>query len=163
MDTGDEQVLQNARVGYQVAVNLWIHQGQVTWQGFRAMLLANSIVLAAAAFIDQRPFVVAAPTLGIVLCVMWLALVMRGFEVHEYRVKSAREIEEKYLAPVVQTVSRGAEVHHGKEVALMLGGRQEKLRLSPVARMLRGKWQAVIVVVAFGLFHCIYLVALLVG
>lgn len=160
MDITDEQKLENARIGYRVAVDLWIHQGQVTWQGFRGMLLANSLVLAGAAFFAGQRIGIAAPVLGIVLCAVWFVLVVRGFEVHEYRVKSAREIEEAYLAPTVQAISRGAKVHHGEEVTLILGGKEEKLRLSPVARSLRGKWQAAVVVIAFALFHCIYLVSL---
>jgi hypothetical protein len=45
--TKDQQ--DNARIGYQVAAQLWAYEGQGLWSAFNAMLVANSIVVAAEA------------------------------------------------------------------------------------------------------------------
>ena len=46
-DLSKQPDLDNARVGYQVAVSLWIHEGELIWSKFNALLVANSIILAA--------------------------------------------------------------------------------------------------------------------
>lgn len=38
--------IENARVGYQVATNLWVYEGTTIWSKFNALLVANSIILA---------------------------------------------------------------------------------------------------------------------
>ena len=43
----DKNTLENARVGYTKAVDLWIYMGGEVWSRFNVMLVANSIVLAA--------------------------------------------------------------------------------------------------------------------
>ncbi len=37
--------IENARVVYQVAVNMIIHEGEIFWSIFNTLVLANSIVL----------------------------------------------------------------------------------------------------------------------
>jgi len=44
--TDSDQATENAKVGYQVAIELWIYEGELVWSKFNVMLVANSIVLA---------------------------------------------------------------------------------------------------------------------
>jgi len=111
----DQNIIDNARLGYEVAAALWAYEGQVTWAAFNAMLVANSIVLAMEGF-AQGIIKMVLPIFGIFLCIMWYSLTTRGFEVHNYRVLATRELEELYLAPTVTTVSRGGSFHGGGTV-----------------------------------------------
>ena len=42
----NQEEKEDARLGYQVATDLWAYEGQLLWSKFNAMLVANSIVLA---------------------------------------------------------------------------------------------------------------------
>jgi hypothetical protein len=110
--------IENARVGYQVAVSLWIYEGSQIWSKFTAMIYANTIVLATIGIVitstrasDLRLLRVALAILGLVL---WILLTKRSFEYYNYWIFSSREIEENYLSDAVQTVSRGAVFADGK-------------------------------------------------
>lgn len=46
--------IENARVGYQAAVNLTIHEEQALWNRCSAMLVANGILVAAASFALEK-------------------------------------------------------------------------------------------------------------
>src|SRR2546421_1733593 len=103
---------ENARTGYQVAINLWSCECQANWSRSNVMLVANSILIAvlSLALINQRPLpllVLYLSLLGLVLCATWFLLTKRGFNYLTYWVMSARELEELYLADPVKTLSRG--------------------------------------------------------
>jgi hypothetical protein len=150
------QELENARVGYQVAASLWAYEGEVTWSAFNAMLVANSLVLAAEGLgSSPRWFAVVLPISGVALCTLWYLLILRGFQVHDYRVLSARELEEQYLHPTVQTVSRGAAFHAGREVSFRFRSDDGKLQLTfPLGiDPKRGKQVASMVIGIFAALH----------
>jgi hypothetical protein len=128
-----DENIENARIGYQVATNLWIYEGNTAWAIFNAMLVANSIVLAAEGIgsgLVKKWF----PVIGFVLCIMWYSLNSRGLQVHDYRVHVSREIEEMYLRPV-NILSRGAKFHNGDNVNVFIGGRLKPLKLSGFGRI----------------------------
>ncbi len=152
------QEIENARLGYEVATNLWIYEGQSTWAAFNAMVVANSVILATEGIFHQGLISLLLPILGIILCVTWLALTTRGFEVHNYRVLSARELEEKYLSSEIKTVSRGAAFHEGKEIILRINGNDKKMQLSRWARLMKGKHLSVVVIFSFGFLHLFSLI-----
>lgn len=115
--------LENARTGYQAAVNLWIYEGSQIWSKFTAMIYANTIVVATIGIIttstraaDLGVFRVTLGILGLVLCMAWIFLTKRSFEYYNYWILSARELEENHLSDAVQTVSRGAVFADGKSV-----------------------------------------------
>jgi len=80
---------ENARIGYQAAVDLWIAEGEQIWARFNAMLVVNSIIVAVIGFAlgGQRmlPVItVSLPIAGLVVCAVWYVLMKRDFEYQAY-------------------------------------------------------------------------------
>ncbi len=155
--------LENIRVGYHVAAQLWVYEGQALWSAFNAMLVANAIVVAAegasgGALIERQPVLRwVMPMFGLLLSLLWYALVDRGFTIHDYRVLSTRDLE-RYLEPV-ETVSRGAIVNAGDQVCFTFPSEAgpKRVQLSCVGKLLGGKELAIVVTVLFALFHVVVL------
>jgi len=164
--TMQDNNLENARVGYQVAVNLWTYEGETLWSKFNAMLVANGIFLAAISLFmtaSNRPvFSILLPcvmsSVGIILCVFWFLLTKRGFEYHDYWVFSAREIERQYFKSLIQTVSRGERFADGQEVQFV--GEKKALKMSNLSWLVPAKCAAYVII---GLFIFLYLTILIIN
>ncbi|MAG37359.1 MAG: hypothetical protein CL878_14085 [Dehalococcoidia bacterium] len=147
---------EDIRVGYQVAASLWAYEGQVAWMAYSSLVVANSIVLAAQGATLRLPWLSADVLLsatGILLCAIWFLLTLRHFAIHEYRVKSTRELEEALRSEHVKTVSRGAIFSGGDPVVLSLGGAETPDRLPYAVRRIRGNWLAFLVIGIFSSVH----------
>ena len=154
---------ENARVGYQAAVDLWTYEGEQSWARFNVMMVANSIVIAVigVALTSQSPLpvlTVVLPIVGLVLCAVWFLIMKRSFDYQTYYVLSARELEEHYLADPVKTVSRGGSFADGKPVSVEINGNLRTLRMSRWSRIVRAQWASYIVV---GVFVVVYIMTLL--
>ena len=152
--------MENARLGYQAAANLWVYEGETLWSKFNALLVANSIVLAALALAmnARRPpavFLIAMPIAGIILCALWLLLTMRSFAYYRYWFWSAREFEDQYLSPQVRTFSRVADFADGREVTIGIGAERQRLQIGCLARCLRIRQSSYLII---GLFFVVYMV-----
>lgn len=152
------QQRENARIGYQVAAQLWAYEGQGVWSMFNAMLVANSIVVAAegasSKFVEANPALLwILPAFGLVLSILWYALVDRGFTVHSYRVLAARDLEQD-IKPV-KTVAEGAKFNAGHPVTFSFEAKP--FQLSFVARLMRGRELALLVILLFAGFHVVAL------
>jgi amino acid permease len=117
----DSVVLETARVGYEVAVNLWTYQGSLIWNRFNIMLTANSVLVSVIGVLlssdaDLTVFAVLLPIVGLVLCVVWILLAARGFVYHKYWASRACELEEAYLRKVVRTVSEAKSSRNDSQV-----------------------------------------------
>ena len=150
-----EQV-QNALMGYQVAVDLWINQGNQGWSKFNAMLVVNSIIIASIGFVgagagQQSSLILALPISGILICAVWYIHVSRDAAYSDYFVMSARELEEKYLSNSVQTISRGGKFAEGENVHIEIGNNSVDMKMSFLARLLRARGAAnwIIVILIF--------------
>lgn len=112
---GDQNCNNNeidARIGYQVAVDLLIAEGEGIWSRFNVMLLANSIILAiiglALTSESTSPvFDIYLPFIGITLCIWWFFLINRSYSYRDYFIHTARELEQQYLASSVKILSCG--------------------------------------------------------
>ena len=145
---------ENARVGYQVAVDLASSNGETIWSMFNAMIVANSIVVAGITFVltNQQPlliFRVLLPIVGLVLCIAWLLQVTRAYGYVTYYLLSARELEEHYLSQQVQTISRGGDFADRKAVSLEIGGARITRRMKLLPRLIRGEWTSYVVIFVF--------------
>jgi hypothetical protein len=139
--------LDNARVGYQVATGLWIYEGGLIWSKFNALLVANSIVIAAIVVImtvadSASPLVVGGFSIlmsivGFSLCLLWIAITERSFTFHNLWVLSARKTEEQFLKNAVTTVTRGGALADGNEVKFSIGEPPEERSVSLGRRALR--------------------------
>jgi hypothetical protein len=159
----DATKIENARIGYQVAVGLWIYEGDENWARFNVMLVANSIILGVIGLVVTS----AQPKLsisflmsivGLILCVSWSLITKRGFDYQNYYVKSARELEERFLAQVLKTVSRGSVFASGRPVAIELDGKPTTHQMSWWSRR-AGAGRISLVVIS--LFALVYVLALM--
>jgi amino acid permease len=130
----DPVALETARVGYEVAVNLWTYQGSLIWNRFNIMLTANSVIVSVIGMLlssdaDLTVFAVLLPIVGLVLCLVWTLLAARGFVYHKYWGSRACELEEAYLSGVVRTVSEAKSSRDDSRVKFgglsRLGGQKE--------------------------------------
>jgi len=149
---------ENARIGYQAAVDLWTYEGEQVWNRSNVMLVANSIVVAVIGLVitSQRPvpvLTVVLPITGLILCAVWFLLMKRGFDYSVYYVLSARELKEQYLADPVKTVSRGGDFASGKVVTLEIGGASITRRMSIWSRLLRAERASYIVIIVFAVLY----------
>jgi hypothetical protein len=158
---------EHAAAAYGAAINLWTYEGQLIWARYNAMLVANSVVLAAIGLTvgdDDASLALGAglPIAGMVLCVLWWNLIVRGFDYYAYWILSAREIEELYLAPVVKTVARGAAFAEGRVVHFGKGAKETTHQLSRVSRLLRVRHNSYIVLLVFVVLYILSLIQALV-
>ena len=153
--TESDSAKEKALVGYQMAISLWIHQAEQGLARLNTMLVLNSIIIAVAglAMTSQRQLGVLAlalPLLGMLLCSIWLVLVQREGKYSDYYIRSARELEEKYLSDTVTTVSRGGLFAEDQTITIEINGKCQELRMGRLASRLRakaaGRWLIVIVI-----------------
>lgn len=122
-ENADSVQKEDARIGYQVAVNLWIYQGQLNWHRFDIMLVANSIIIAGivVSFSSQSGvpslFANLLPIVGLFLCSVWAHITARGFVYHKYWSSQARILEQEYLADTVRIVADARSTKEGGEIA----------------------------------------------
>ncbi|TLN17116.1 zinc ribbon domain-containing protein [bacterium] len=131
--------LENARVGYQAALTIWIEKTRMIWSRFNTMVVANSLILGAISLTigtnhpQSAPFTRALCLVGLAVSLAWLAAHRRACQHNSYLLSSARELE-GFLADPVVTVTRAAIFSQGNEVALTIDGEKRNLRLSWLAR-----------------------------
>lgn len=124
---------ENARVGYQTAIDLWGILVQTSWSRFNAMLVANSIIVSIIVLALPNKetlymFIIIFPFIGITLCIIWFLLMRRDSKYQNYYVRSARELEREYLDPV-QTVLRGGEFKENVEIFINDGFNPKKFKI----------------------------------
>lgn len=114
---------EDAQVGYTAAIDLWVFAGQVIWDRFNAMLVANSIVLLAIVYSltgsRQLDFASVGLSLaGIFLCGLWYPTMRRSYDFQRYYSACATEQEQRLRG--VATASRGRAFASGEDVSLMV-------------------------------------------
>jgi hypothetical protein len=92
--------LQKAMLGYETAIQLWAAEIQNRMSNYNAMLVANSLILAALGFSYQtisffQPIRFFLAGLGVVLCIVWYMSEKRAIEKAIFGLYSATEIEGK--------------------------------------------------------------------
>jgi len=160
-----QKEVEDARIGYQAAVNLWAYEGSTIWSKFTAMLVANSIVVGsiAVSMTAEDPssaFVVGMPIGGIILCLLWIVLSERSLCMYDYWIFSGREIEERFLSSSVDIIRRGGDFTRGEEVTLQIGGQPTKRQMSWLGRRIKVRNAAYGVI---ALFIATYIALLVLG
>lgn len=127
------------------------------------MLVANSIILAIIGLVVTSEharlsisFVMS--IVGLILCAAWFLITKRGFDYQDYYVKSARELEERFLGQVVKTASRGSIFAGGRPVTFELDGKPTTLQMSWSSRIASA---GLISLIVLFLFTFVYVLALL--
>lgn len=158
---------EDARTGYLAAVQLWVYAGQVIWERFNAMLVANSIVLLAIVYCltgSHRLDVagVGLSAAGLVLCVLWYPTMRRSYDYQRYYAASATEQELRLGG--VATAERGRAFANGDEVVLVVPPRRggtpvaHRQRLSYVSRLVPRGRSSNCVVLIFALSYVLLLI-----
>jgi hypothetical protein len=165
--TPDEAILpeemESIRVGYQVATNLWWYLGDLVWAEYNAMLVVNSVVVAAIGIglTSQQPLpllTVGLPAIGLVLCALWAQLLARGTAHYLPYLAAARELEDEYLGNRVRVISRANEFNEGQKVVYRIGGQPRTLRMSFWSRILPTRRTAYVVISVFSAMYVLLLV-----
>lgn len=138
-----ERALENARTGYQAAVNLFVNEANRLWARFQAMLIVSTVfvTISATQLANQQPDLVVhiltllIPIVGIVVSLLWFALQRRGDDYMEYWLRSARELELHYLNDGVRTLDRGYAFGTGSEVRFDLPAGQERHQVGFLGRL----------------------------
>lgn len=133
MNEEEKEILANARVGYQAAIQVWINESKQTMDKTKVMLLFNSLLLSGIQLLLSKgdfPFVILfLCPFGFSICIIWKYINKRSKEYNGYWIKSAREIEEIYLANSVKTLSRGASFSSGMAVSILSEGKPYVLQM----------------------------------
>jgi hypothetical protein len=96
---------EDARVLLESAVNMYIYEGTMTWSRFNAMMVLHAFIFAGVIqlFVDDghdathRAIIGLLAIVGIVVCVIWLTLLERGFAHQDEFYERAKAIEEHNL------------------------------------------------------------------
>jgi len=148
---------EKAKLGYQMAIQMIMYEGQLIWKALALMVIINSLIFGIVVVLAQtylgvsgRKFI---PWLGILLCSCWFLVMQRLFGLYRYWFASARDLESTYLSPVVVTVSRGAAFARGD--AVKVGVNDEKL--NSFGRRFKVQWLMYVVIGIFTFLHCLFL------
>lgn len=107
----------NARVKYQGALDVYISECQIIWSRYSAMLIFNTLLFSFIGLIEQKSLQVSfypilLPVLGLISCYVWFATADRGFKWIDYWISAANQLEQEYLfdeCKILNPVVYGAE------------------------------------------------------
>ncbi len=156
-DLNNEKI-ENVRIGYQVATNLWSSRAAELWSQFSALVTANSIVLAATTLAINSPnppqiLSIGMPIVGLILCTLWFFIHSRGAGYTYYWALCARELEEKHLSESLNMISRGGSLSRGKEIDFEFKNSTIPFRMRLMGRMIRVESLAYLVIAVFSAMY----------
>ena len=162
----EKEELANARVGYEAALGLWGDEGEFLWSKFEAMLIGNSILVAAIVALltsdsgttrwSHPCLVILLSLVGLLLSYLWACVVNRSERWCTYWLRSARDLEE-CLRPV-QTLQRGAKLMERRTVCFKHLSRGKPVQQHPPpVPVIKVLWAAYVFVIAFGFVYCVLL------
>jgi hypothetical protein len=154
--------MENIRVGYQVAVNLWIFFGELIWAKYNAMLVVNGIVAAAIGIVltSTQPLapsiMVGLSIIGLILCTLWAQLLSRGRAYLDPYISAARELEDRYLG-ILSIIRRGNEFNAGKTVLYEIDGKSVSVGMGFPANKVRTGQASYLIIAVFALMYALML------
>lgn len=170
MANNESENVENAQIGYDVAMATCQWEGELIWSKFNAMLVANSVVLAilglTITYTGTRQLnlvTVVISIAGIVLSLLWGLLTRRGFYNYKYWIRCARELE-GHLLPV-ESVHRGATYAKGDKVTFKIRDKDGKViddhfQLGSVIQHFNVETSSYLII---SLFAVMYILALIYG
>lgn len=153
----DNNEIENARVGYQEALGLIKFYGEKVWAIYNTMIVANSIIITGILIMITKNNLyylqIFLPVIGLTLCSIWYFMSKRAHDFGSYYMRSAYEIEKKYLNKEVVTVVRGAEFSSGKEVSID----NSNFKMSLLSKILNNATAAHMIIFIFFLIYALLL------
>lgn len=118
----ENQDLENARVKYTSVLSIKNSEGEIQWNRYNAILVANTIFVSLFSFAANsdgsapilKIVVWVIPIFGIVLCFLWYIVTKRGFLWSTFWIKKANEIESQIKGKI-------NPIQEGKELRDMIG------------------------------------------
>lgn len=153
----------NVRVGYQSAVEMWAHCGDEVWARFNVMLIAHSIIVAIGGSALLRTprltlLTIVVSIAGFLLCILWAIMMERAFAYQNYYLFKARELEEKGYIEPINAISQGKDFEKIEEVT----GLTEGVLLSCIRKWLHKNVSAQKAsYIVIGIFGTIYIILFL--
>jgi hypothetical protein len=103
-ETKMSEIYQNyPEIGYQAILNLYMHEGNLLWNRYNVMLVANSVMIAIIGILfsnipANKWLLVLLIVCGAVLSVFWFSLTNQGFWTCRHYYWAAIDIETRFLA-----------------------------------------------------------------
>jgi hypothetical protein len=159
----DQLSRENARLGYQSAVSYLASSQALVYERINSLLVANSIFVGAICLLATTQhqiwiFTIALCFAGVLLNISHLHLYERAYDYQIFLVLSARELEERYLAPDVKTLSDGGRFQNGEQVCKLICGSCQPVPRSWLGSKWKGKRSCRLVIATF---LALYVIALL--
>jgi len=150
----DRTTIENARLGYQSAVSYLANSQALVYERINSLLVANSIFVGAICLLvtGQRQiwmFTIPLCIVGVLLDILHLHLFERASDYQEFLVLSARELEERYLAPAVKTLSDGGRFQRGEPISKLICGRCQTVPRNWLASKWKGRTSGRLMIIIF--------------
>ena len=119
--------MENARIGYQTALEYAANEKQLVWIRSSGMIVSNSIIIAVSGSLFNTAAkgeavsivlgiaMVVLSLIGALICLLWMHSVEYTTKMSSYYLWSARKLEEKHLAPTVTTFEYGGILSNDEE------------------------------------------------
>ncbi len=142
---------------YSEAIKMISYEGQLIWTVFRAILAANSFLVAVFVAIssllpEAKIGLKALPVIGFMLCVIWCLISLRMFDYYSYWFAWARHCEESIFPEEFRVLTMGRKFSDGNEVTLG----KEMVRMGWYGRLFKNKHMMLTVIILF-IFIYVYL------
>ena len=153
-------------IGYQTILNLYIYEGNLTWNRYNVMLVANSILIASIGILfsnlsDHSVMILVLIVAGITLCCFWYSLTQQGFKTCKHYYWSAIDFENRFLKHHANIFSR-TELRAKEDSIYLINGKNEVLEKKYFKKKLTVKVCALGSIWIFLIIYCaIFLVILL--
>lgn len=161
--TLDATTLEIAKLGYESAIQLWAAENEGRHEEYNAMLVANSLILAAIGFSYQTtsfypPVKYLLPIIGIVICLAWYMSGKRAIEKAIFWIYCARELEGKFFKSVFQHLFRGHLFGKGKAIDFLLEGQIKSRQMKFWGRHVKGQVFSNLIILLFSIMYITVLV-----
>ncbi len=161
--TIDATTLEIAKLGYETAIQLLAAEKEDLMSKYNAMLVANSLILAAIGFSYQAanfytPFKYFLPIVGTVICVAWYMSGKRTAEKVSFLIYCAREIEGKFFHDVFKHLYNGHLFGKAKAIEFFLEGKQRSRRMKFWGRLVKSRVLLNLIILIFAIMYIVVLV-----
>jgi len=161
--TLDTTTLEIAKLGYEAAIQLWMGETQNRMSEYNAMLVANSLILAAVGFSYQitnfyPPVKYFLPIVGLAICLVWYMSGKRAVEQAIFHIYFARELEGKYFSGVFKHLHNGHLFGRGQPIEFILEGKPRIRRMKFWGRLVKRQVFFNFIILIFAIMYIAVLV-----
>lgn len=134
-----------AKLGYEMAIQLWIYEGNSIWSKFNVMLVVHTILFNLLASKESSNYISHISAFGIVISLLWLIMTKKGFYSLDYWIYTARELEENHFNNIIKNVKRGNKFTSGSKITFAFKG-NNSLKIQKPLNWLNNRFSAYIII-----------------